>query len=38
MGGLHPNDRGNANFAARIIPQVLKLLPLAPETPVPVRN
>jgi lysophospholipase L1-like esterase len=27
MGGLHPNDRGNANFAARIIPQVLRLLP-----------
>jgi len=27
MGGLHPNDRGNATFAAQIIPQVLKLLP-----------
>jgi len=27
MGGLHPNDRGDANFAARIIPQVIRLLP-----------
>jgi len=27
MGGLHPNDRGHANFAAKIIPQVLALLP-----------
>jgi GDSL-like Lipase/Acylhydrolase family len=27
MGGLHPNDRGSANFAAQIIPQVMKLLP-----------
>jgi hypothetical protein len=25
-GGLHPNDRGSANFAAQIIPQVLALL------------
>ena len=27
FGGLHPNDRGCANFAAQIIPQVLALLP-----------
>jgi lysophospholipase L1-like esterase len=27
FGGLHPNDRGHANFAAKIIPQVIKLLP-----------
>jgi lysophospholipase L1-like esterase len=27
FGGLHPNDRGHANFAAEIIPQVIKLLP-----------
>ena len=26
MGGLHPNDRGHANFAAAIIPQMVKLL------------
>ncbi len=26
MGGLHPNDRGHANFAAAIIPQMMKLL------------
>jgi len=26
FGGLHPNDRGSANFAAQIIPQVLDLL------------
>jgi lysophospholipase L1-like esterase len=26
FGGLHPNDRGCANFAAQIIPQVLDLL------------
>ena len=26
MGGLHPNDRGHANFAAKIIPQLVKLL------------
>ena len=23
LGGLHPNDRGHAVFAAKIIPQVL---------------
>jgi lysophospholipase L1-like esterase len=27
MGGLHPNNLGAANFAAQIIPQVVKLLP-----------
>ncbi len=26
FGGLHPNDRGHANFAAQIIPQVLGVL------------
>ncbi len=26
MGGLHPNDRGHANFAAKIIPQLLEIL------------
>lgn len=26
MGGLHPNDRGHANFAAVIIPQMLRSL------------
>jgi lysophospholipase L1-like esterase len=26
MGGLHPNDRGHALFAAKIIPQVLAVL------------
>ncbi len=26
MGGLHPNDRGHANFAAKIIPQVMTIL------------
>ncbi len=26
FGGLHPNDRGHANFAAQIIPQVLAIL------------
>ncbi len=26
MGGLHPNDRGYANFAAAIIPQMMKLI------------
>lgn len=26
MGGLHPNDRGHANLAARLIPQILALL------------
>ncbi|MDF1741958.1 MAG: hypothetical protein P1U86_22545, partial [Verrucomicrobiales bacterium] len=26
FGGLHPNDRGHANFAAKIIPQVLEVL------------
>ena len=26
MGGLHPNDRGHANFAATIIPQMVKLI------------
>mgnify|MGYP000885596133 CR=1 FL=1 len=27
LGGLHPNDRGHANFAAAIIPQLVRLLP-----------
>jgi len=26
LGGLHPNDRGHAVFAAKIIPQVLRIL------------
>jgi hypothetical protein len=26
MGGLHPNDRGHANFAAKIIPQMMQIL------------
>lgn len=26
FGGLHPNDRGHANFAAQIIPQVITIL------------
>ncbi|QDT63165.1 SGNH/GDSL hydrolase family protein [Calycomorphotria hydatis] len=26
FGGLHPNDRGHANFAAKIIPQVMTIL------------
>jgi lysophospholipase L1-like esterase len=26
MGGLHPNDRGHANFAAGIIPQMMRIL------------
>lgn len=26
MGGLHPNDRGHANFAAAIIPQIMLLI------------
>jgi len=26
MGGLHPNDRGHANFAAAMIPQMTTLL------------
>ena len=26
MGGLHPNEKGHANFAARIIPQVMSIL------------
>lgn len=26
LGGLHPNDRGHANFAAALIPQVLEAL------------
>jgi hypothetical protein len=30
MGGLHPNDRGCANFAAQIIPQVMKILAGSP--------
>jgi lysophospholipase L1-like esterase len=34
MGGLHPNDRGNANFAARIIPQVMKILTAGSPTGV----
>ncbi|HEX3994190.1 MAG TPA: SGNH/GDSL hydrolase family protein [Acetobacteraceae bacterium] len=31
MGGLHPNDRGNANFAAEIIPQVIRRLPFSSQ-------
>ncbi|MDX9982261.1 MAG: SGNH/GDSL hydrolase family protein [Lentisphaeria bacterium] len=27
LGGLHPNDRGHANFAAAIIPQIARILP-----------
>jgi lysophospholipase L1-like esterase len=30
MGGLHPNDRGFALFAAQIIPQVMSILGTAP--------
>ena len=30
MGGLHPNDRGHANLAAAIIPQVLAILETRP--------
>jgi lysophospholipase L1-like esterase len=30
MGGLHPNDRGHANFAAAIIPQMVKLIEMKP--------
>lgn len=26
LGGLHPNDRGHAIFAAQIIPQVMTIL------------
>lgn len=26
MGGLHPNDRGHANFTAAIIPQMIMIL------------
>jgi lysophospholipase L1-like esterase len=26
MGGLHPNDRGHAIFAAKIIPQLMTIL------------
>jgi lysophospholipase L1-like esterase len=26
MGGLHPNDRGHANFAATIIPKIMKFI------------
>ncbi len=26
MGGLHPNDRGHALFAAKIIPQMMMIL------------
>ena len=26
MGGLHPNDRGHAMFAAQIIPQIMEIL------------
>jgi lysophospholipase L1-like esterase len=26
LGGLHPNDRGHALFAAEIIPQILNIL------------
>ena len=32
MGGLHPNDKGHALFAAKIIPQLLLTLP-APTQP-----
>jgi hypothetical protein len=35
MGGLHPNDRGDANFAAQVIPQVMKIM--AGGSPVPAR-
>lgn len=31
FGGLHPNDRGHAHFAAALLPQLLPLLP--PERP-----
>jgi len=31
MGGLHPNDRGHASFAASIIPQLIRLLPAGNE-------
>lgn len=33
LGGLHPNDRGHAHFAARIIPQVLRILTPLPRIP-----
>jgi lysophospholipase L1-like esterase len=26
MGDLHPNDRGHANFAAKIIPQLMRIM------------
>jgi lysophospholipase L1-like esterase len=26
MGGLHPNDRGHANFAAKLIPQLMRIV------------
>jgi lysophospholipase L1-like esterase len=31
MGGLHPNDRGHAIFAAKIIPQVMTILDSDPR-------
>ena len=31
MGGLHPNDRGHANFAAKIIPPMMTILGSAPK-------
>jgi lysophospholipase L1-like esterase len=31
MGGLHPNDRGHAIFAAKIIPQVMAILDSGPK-------
>jgi len=27
LGGVHPNDRGHANFAAKIIPRLMRTLP-----------
>ena len=31
LGGLHPNDRGHALFAARLIPQILSLVNAVPQ-------
>ena len=31
MGGLHPNDRGHATLAAKIIPQVMTILDSGPK-------
>ena len=31
MGGLHPNDRGHALFAAKIIPQLMAILDSGPK-------